>query len=128
MFFFFCNSQTRGGHCSIFKLEKYFLFEKVACLCSLCASAWVTFAHFKWHMWCHTMSKLACLPCFQKHHYILFLMMLHMTANDKKFVADGFFFLPSFFLEKVHACPLFFWFFNFSPYIFYCLISSLAIL
>jgi len=38
------------------------------------------------------------------------------------------FFSSFFFLEKVHVCSLFFWFFNFSPYIFYCLISSLAIL
>ena len=26
--------------------------------------------------------------------------------------------------EKVHACPLVFRFFNFNPYVFYCLFSS----
>jgi len=29
---------------------------------------------------------------------------------------------------KVHACPFFFFFFNFSPYVFYCLFSSLTLL
>jgi len=39
-------------------------------------------------------------------------------------IVSFFLFLP----KKVHVYPLFFWFYNFSPYVFYCLFSSLALL
>jgi hypothetical protein len=61
----------------------------------------------------------------------LFLLMRHVMAVIRQFVVDTlFFFLHSFlsFPEKTHFCPLFFLFFNCSPYVFYCLFSSLDLL
>jgi len=51
-----------------------------------------------------------------------------VEADGEWFFAGGCsFLLFSSLPEKVHACPLFFRFFNFSPYVFDCLFSSLVL-
>ena len=116
VFFFFFNSQSHGGCYGILKLKKYFLFEKSVCY----TSKWMT------HEMSFNGQTRHLSSCYWKCYHVLFLLMWRVAADDRWFVASYHFFLLLSFLyvlEKVHVCPLFFWFFNFSPYVFLLHIS-----
>jgi hypothetical protein len=66
------------------------------------------------------MAKYVVPPYHQKRCLALFLMVQRVVVVDGWLFADDcffFFFIPAFLslLAKVHTCPLFFSFLNFSP-------------
>jgi len=104
---------------------------KAVGVCFSHASALVVSVLFRWRVtslivkkWTFVMSLKCC--------HMLFFLIWSVSVVVWWFVAGSrfFFFLSTFFslLVKVHVCPFFFLFFNFSPYVFYCLFSSLTLL
>jgi len=63
---------------------------------------------------------------------VLFLLVWSVLVINQQFIASDrfFFFLPTFLsLVKVHVFPFFFFlFFNFNPCVYYCSLSSFALL
>jgi hypothetical protein len=70
-------------------------------------------------MQCHPVARHDILPCFLKRHCVLFFIVWCVTTYGCWIVADDcFFFFSSSLPDKVYDCPLYFYFFNFSPYYF----------
>jgi hypothetical protein len=96
------------------------------------ASALIVSMLFRRRVWRHWLSKNGLLSCHCKCCHMLFLLICSMSVVVWWFVVGSrFFFLLSTLLSllvKVHICPFFFLFFNFSHYVFCCLFSSLTLL
>ena len=95
-------------------------------------SALVAFALLRQCARCHCLPKNGLPPSHWKRHHTIFLLVQSVSVVVQRFIAgDHFFFLLPIFLSllvKVHVCPFYFQFFNFNPYVFYCLFSSLTYL
>jgi hypothetical protein len=82
-----------------------FLFIKISA-CALHANVWVVFTLFGRRVQNHLVTKPAFPSCLWKHHHVFFLLLCRVEADDKRFVAGGFFFFS--FLKKIHVYPFFF--------------------
>lgn len=93
-----------------------FLFQKAAGVYLLRSNLLVVSVLFGWCVWWHLMTKPALSSCLWKHHYVLFLLVWHMSS---------FFFF--FFLQKKYTFILFcvlistlmFFVFYFYPWLFH---------
>ena len=91
-----------------------FLFQKAVGVCLLRSNLLVVSVLFGWRVWWHLMTKPALSSCLWKHHYVLFLLVWHMSSF--------FFFFQkkyTFILFCVLISTLMFFVFYFYPWLFH---------
>lgn len=109
-FFFFVNAEIIRG---VLDFLLWLINQRTV-------GVWDAFTTLWWCVQCILMAKYVVPLYHQKRCLALFLMVQRVVVVDGWLFADDrffFFFIPAFLslLAKVHTCPLFFSFLNFSP-------------
>jgi hypothetical protein len=127
LFFFFCWFQNHEGYIELYAFNNYFFNQKLADVFSTHIHAWEAHASLGKHV--------------RRLPGKIYFFAVSLEASTRPLPSGAthdsccwavcqrwsffFFFLFSL-LEKVHICPIFFLFFNFSPYVFYFLFFILG--
>ena len=117
--FFLGNYLGHGEFFYFFQFDFLIFHSKKLLTCTyylLCVNKWVASESYRLCMQCHPVAWHDILPCFLKRHCVLFFLVWFVTAYSCWIIADDcFFFFSSSLPDKVYDCPLYFYFFNFSP-------------
>ena len=105
---FLVISRIMKGVLVCFSQKHNFLLENFDDVCSLLASIQVMSAPFGQCMQRHLMVGPTILLSLWKCHYVLFLLMWHVVADDGQFVVGGLFLLFIFSLFQRKYMPVFF--------------------
>ena len=105
---FLVISRIMKGVLVCFSQKHNFLLENFDDVCSLLASIQVMSAPFGQCMQRHLMVGPTILLSLWKCHYVLFLLMWHVVADDRQFVVGGLFLLFIFSLFQRKYMPVFF--------------------